>query len=60
MAEFCLNCLNRMNSTHLSEEDVILLDDFCEGCGRIVPCVVRYRSSFEKMIWLWLHRKDKK
>lgn len=60
MAEFCLRCLNRMDGTRLTEKDVILLDDFCEGCGRVVPCVVRYRSPLEKAIWKLLHGKDRK
>jgi len=49
-----------MDGAHLSEEDVVLLDDICEGCGQIVPCVVRYRSPIEKLIWAFLHRKDRK
>ena len=50
MAEFCLACMNRLGGTQLTEADVVLLDDLCEGCGRVVPCVVRYRSPPEKMI----------
>ncbi len=57
MAEFCLDCLNKMDGTHLSEADVVLLDDFCEGCGKVVPCVVRYRSPLEKAFWKLWHRK---
>ncbi len=51
MAEFCLDCMNRLSGTHLTEADVILLDDLCEGCGEIVPCVVCYRSAWGKFFW---------
>ncbi len=60
MAEYCLRCLNKMDGTHLSEKDVILLDDFCEGCGQVVPCVVRYRSPLEKIIWKLRYGKGRK
>jgi len=36
MAEFCLDCWNKMNHTHLTPEDVTLSDDewdLCEGCA---------------------------
>ncbi|MGN0803464.1 MAG: hypothetical protein ACI4MF_12795 [Candidatus Faecivicinus sp.] len=45
MAEFCLECLNRMEHTNATERDYILTDEddleFCEGCGewkRVVIC----------------------
>jgi len=43
MAEFCLDCLNRMDGTNLTKADVILDFDLCEECGEIKPCVVCYR-----------------
>lgn len=43
MAEFCLDCLNKLEGKHYSELDV-WVDyselDLCEGCGQIKPCVV--------------------
>ncbi len=59
MAELCLDCLNKQGRTQLTEADVILLDDFCEGCGKIVPCVVRYRSPLEKIFWNLRHRRKR-
>jgi len=59
MAEFCLDCLNKLDGTQVSEADVILLDDFCEGCGKVAPCVVRYRSPLEKFVWKLRHRQKK-
>ncbi len=58
MAEFCLSCLNKLDGVQLTEADVILEDDFCEGCGKVVPCVVRYRSPLEKVAWKLRHRYD--
>ena len=35
MAEFCLDCWNRMHHAHWTERDYVLSDewDICEGCG---------------------------
>lgn len=44
MAEFCLNCFNeKLNHTgkKLTEDDVVLQWDFCEGCGKNLPCVMQ-------------------
>lgn len=40
MAEFCLDCFNRLNRTDYKESDVELDEDFCEGCGTWKPCVI--------------------
>jgi len=49
MAEFCLDCWNKMNHTRLAEEDVILSEpDLCEGCAEIRPTIVRYSTRREK------------
>jgi len=50
MAEFCLDCWNKLNHTHLTEEDVILDDelDICEGCAQMKPTIVRYKNWKEK------------
>ena len=40
MAEFCLDCFNRMNRTDYKESDVELDEDFCEGCAEWKPCVI--------------------
>ena len=53
MAEFCLECHNKMNQMNLSEEDVILSDDLelCEGCGEIKNVVISigYHNSFDPL-----------
>jgi len=50
MAEFCLDCWNKINHTLLAEKDVVLSEelDLCEGCAEIKPSVVRYSTSREK------------
>lgn len=45
MAEFCLDCFNRMNRTDYRESDVELDEDFCEGCGTWKPCVIFVKTE---------------
>lgn len=45
MAEFCLECFNRLNDMKLTEKEVVLEDDLCEGCGNIKPCVIAIEKS---------------
>ena len=40
MAEFCLECFNKLYGTAISEKSVTLGEDFCEGCGKVKPCVI--------------------
>lgn len=40
MAEFCLDCYNKLNDTNYSEAQVKLEMDLCEGCGEWKPVVV--------------------
>ena len=47
MAEFCLECFNKyeMNGKNkLTEKDVIMSNDFCEGCAEFKPCVIRIKK----------------
>lgn len=47
MAEFCLECYNKLNGTNYTEDEVITEEDLCEGCGEIKPCVDGFcRRSF--------------
>jgi hypothetical protein len=56
MAEFCLECLNRMNGTHYTKEQVELEEGLCEGCGEVKPCVIRIR----RQVWFGLFWKKKR
>lgn len=42
MAEFCLECLSRLDGRHYNKTDFVLSDDldFCEGCGQWKHIVV--------------------
>jgi hypothetical protein len=57
MAEFCLKCFNEMNDTKLTDKEVFLEDDLCEGCGKIKPCVIAIKKEPQtpfKSILKWL------
>lgn len=45
MAEFCLNCFNEEFNKQYSEHDVLLCNDYCEGCGKLKPCVISIRRN---------------
>lgn len=48
MAEFCLECWNKMNHTRLTKKDVFLSKDLdlCEGCAELKRVIVRYKKRF--------------
>ena len=52
MAEFCLDCLNKINDTPLTEKDVVLSYglDLCEGCGEWKITVIKYKMSIREKI----------
>lgn len=57
MAEFCLECWNRMNETRDTERDWVLSEelDLCEGCGQWKRVVVTVRKH--KLLYDLTHRK---
>lgn len=40
MAELCLGCFNKTFNKNLTEKDVKLSPDICEGCGKEKETVV--------------------
>lgn len=50
MADFCLKCFNNYLHTgeHLTEDDVIMQWDFCEKCGKNLPCVIYVKTAEQK------------
>ena len=48
MAEFCLDCWNKMNESEDSEEKYILSKDLdlCEGCGQWKPVIIMERRAY--------------
>lgn len=55
MAEFCLDCWNRINKCNDTERDWILSRelDLCEGCGAWKPVLVIRRRH--KLLYDLLH-----
>ena len=48
MAEFCLDCMNRLlmeADCQLTEKDVTMEVDLCEGCGKWKPCVITIKKE---------------
>lgn len=51
MAEFCFACFKEIDGDQtLTEEDVIMDMDLCEGCGEWKPCVIRVKTPPEKCV----------
>ncbi len=52
MAEYCLDCWNKINESEDSEKDFILSEDLdlCEGCGEWKPVIIRARKRGIKAI----------
>lgn len=63
MAEFCLKCWNELNGTHYTEADMVVDHeelDLCEGCGQVMPCIVRERGPVGRLLWQLRHGQGKK
>lgn len=60
MAEFCLDCWNRMNGTSYTERDVVTDMDFCEGCEQWKPVIVvtRWRGPAGWLEGLYRRMED--
>ena len=54
MAEFCLQCWNRLNDRRDTEKDVTLSKevDLCEGCGKLCRVVVSIKPAWRRLKWL--------
>ena len=48
MAEFCLECWNKMNGTRHSKRKYVLSKDLdlCEGCGQLKHVIIMERSGY--------------
>lgn len=48
MADFCLDCWNRINETSESEKEYIISKDlsFCEGCGEFKKVIICKRKAY--------------
>lgn len=47
MAEFCLECLRRVDGVNHDEDDFVYSEELelCEGCGEMKHIVVKYREE---------------
>lgn len=45
MAEFCVECYNKLNRTNYRKNDVWTEVDFCECCADWKPCIVELRPK---------------
>ena len=48
MAEFCLECWNRLNETTYDEKKYVISKDLdlCEGCGEWKPVIIMERRAY--------------
>lgn len=65
MAEFCIECFNRLNDFELTERDVRLAVDLCEGCAEVKPCIMaiknwkrRGETKSKRSVLQWLIKRD--
>lgn len=54
MAEFCIDCWNKMNNSNYAENNFEVSDglDLCEGCGEykhVVICIKEKRSFLNRL-----------
>jgi NAD-dependent SIR2 family protein deacetylase len=45
MAEFCLECYNKLHKSDLRKSEVKLSPDLCEGCGKIKKTIVYIKRN---------------
>lgn len=60
MAEFCLECWNRLNQTADGAEEFVISKqpDLCEGCGSWKPVIVTLRSKYRIRQWMCLRTQE--
>ena len=62
MAEFCVDCWNKINETEHSAHRFILSQDeeLCEECGRFKRVIVAIKKRYIIQEWFseWLSRKQ--
>jgi len=53
MAEFCLECYNKINHTHYRKWQTIQAFDLCEGCGEYKKTVVTFWTDIFAWPYWW-------
>ena len=49
MAEFCLDCYNKLHNTKYKKWQVIQMYDLCEGCGEYKKTIVFFWTDM--LLW---------
>ena len=59
MADFCLDCWNRINDRNDPPEayGISRRLSFCEGCGRFVPVILQKRKPKRALPFRFLRRR---
>lgn len=62
MAEFCLDCWNKIMETKDTKEKFVLSrkPDFCEECQQWKPVIIRVRKRYLVAEWLSSMRNNRK
>ena len=60
MAEFCLECWNKITGTQEPEEKLLFsrVPDLCEGCGERKPVIIRLKMRYLAKEWLRERLRD--
>lgn len=55
MAEFCVDCWNKMNETDYSSNRFVISKeiDLCEGCGEFKNVIIREKEHNSLFSWLF-------
>lgn len=58
MAEFCLDCWNKIMETNDPKQKFILSrkPDFCEECRQWKPVIIRVKKRYLLFEWIFRHR----
>lgn len=57
MADFCIECFNKIHGTTYTQFDVVEEWGLCEECGeeKLVIMAIRGHSLFDTIVWLFSH-----
>lgn len=57
MAEFCVDCWNKINETKYSKDRFVISKDLdlCKGCGEYKNVIIREKET--KSIFSWLFNR---
>ncbi len=61
MAEFCLDCWNKLHGTEHSKTKYVFSKDFdlCEGCGKMCSVVImEYKAYYMHKFWCFFCRLE--